>query len=265
MKYTVTATGVQNRGTKTQEIEIEEFENSAGELVLVTNRWGNTLLKAKVNIPEQWQGKIEEDELIMEADSDGHYLCGEATPKGKKKSQRAVLSEKAGSAYRELADALIEREHIICGVKDNLYRQINLEWEEKNILIPDGMIKVRFSHSEADGWVQVYKDADGRLLRNPKIEGEKERVAWMIAENYDEAVQAYEHEKAEKNNREKARLNEWIEIAEKQEQILSEAELEEKAIEHDNLYNEGGEGYNPYRDQVSLEDYNSYKQQLEAL
>lgn len=44
--------------------------------------------------------------------------------------------------------------------------------------------------------------------------------------------------------------------------LLTYAEQRQKAREYDNAYNEGGDGYNPYRGIVSLEEYNAAKETL---
>lgn len=50
------------------------------------------------------------------------------------------------------------------------------------------MIVLRFAGSEADGWIENYRDAEGRFLRNPKISGRSHMIGWITPENYAEAI-----------------------------------------------------------------------------
>lgn len=129
------------------------------------------------------------------------------------------------------------------------------------------MIKVTLVGSKADGWISTYQDEQGNEFDAPQIAGSERGIAWMTPEAHDAALGQLQEAAKAAADKETRRLEYVVTAGEKLQaegMLLTYGEQARKAREYDRAYNEGGDGYNPYRGIVSLEDYNDAKKRLAA-
>lgn len=263
MKYLVE---VMSTKYASREIEIAECKNSVGELSLVTVSPSLSYLRVHITaLPADVQAKIKETELWMSTDSrHPGMLVSDMTPKGKRSKQLGGIAVENRPEFKQLFDALLAANAQIEATRKELFA----ETAPAPVIIPDGMIKVTFVTSKLDGWVSVYQDDAGNEFDSPKLAGQERGTGWMTQADYDAALQQLQDAKKEAAAKERRRLENIVAEGDKlqaQGMLLTYSAQRQKAREYDNVYNEGGDGYNPYRGVVSLEDVNAAKQQLAQL
>ena len=263
MKYTVE---ILSPKRDSREIEIAECKNSVGELSLVTVSPSLSYLRVHItSLPADVQAKIKETELWMSTDSrHPDMLVCDMTPKGKRTKQQGGFTVTNRPEFKQLFDALRSAKALINATRQELFAAA----APAPVVIPDGMIKVTFVTSKMDGWISVYQDEHGNEFDSPKLAGQERGTAWMTPADYDAALQQLQDAKKEAAAKERRRLESIIEEGEKlqaQGTLLTYSEQRQKAKEYDRAYNEGGDGYNPYRGIVSLEDVNAAKHALAEL
>ena len=166
-------------------IEVELAANAAGRVIMVAEDG----VRVELTDLTPFGGKI--TDAVVIASPLAVEPCLEATvtvkQTGRKGTAKITLADKP--LYRELYDAALDLRNRIQQVLDEFWARERGEIESSNAAaVPAGMVALRFSHSEADGWVQVYTDAEGRTLRSPKIAGERGSVAWITPEDHAAAV-----------------------------------------------------------------------------
>ena len=263
MKYTVE---ILSQKHDSREIEIAECKNSVGELSLVTVSPSLSYLRVHItSLPADVQAKIKETELWMSTDTrHPDMLVCEMTPKGKRTKQQGGIAVANRPEFKQLFDALRAANAQIEETRKELFAAA----APAPVVIPDGMIKVTFVTSKMDGWISVYQDEQGHEFDSPKLAGHERGTGWMTQEDYDAALQQLQDAKENAAAKERRRLENIVAEGDKlqaQGTLLTAAEQRQKAKEYDRAYNEGGDGYNPYRGVVSMEDVNAAKQQLAQL
>ena len=255
-----------------QMIDIPACANAAGELVVTAkpsllrnddSLWYSISVHV-TTLPAAARAKISDKDLWLNTRRDmPGILAGEVTPKGKRTKQPGGLKVDGNPELQELYDALVAAKQMIADT------QAQLEEASKPapVIIPDGMIKITFIGSKLDGWINTYRDAQGNEFDSPEIAGSDRGVAWMTPEAHAAALGQLQAASFEAVDKETRRLENIVAAGEQlqaQGMLLTYSEQASKAREYDNAYNEGGDGYNPYRGIVSLEEYNDAKTRLVA-
>lgn len=272
MRYIVKAFANGSRKAIEREIDIPSCQNSAGELVVKTSRsvadnnesdWYSISVHV-TTLPPAARDKIRETDLWLSIRHDmPGILAGQVTPKGKRTKQPGGLKIDGNPELTELYNALKAANEMIAATKAQLLE----ESKPAPVIIPDGMVKVTFVGSKLDGWISVYRDEQGNEFDSPQIAGSERGTAWMTQAAHDDAlnkIQAAATEAAAKETRRLENIVKRGEELQAQGMLLTYAEQHQKAREYDNAYNEGGDGYNPYRDIISLEEYNAAKSSLDT-
>ena len=263
MKYIVQIVPAGQTTAIERSIDIPACSNSAGELVVTVSR--NDIYSVGVhitNLPAELRAKIQETELTLRARADmPGVLAGDVTPKGKRSKQPGGIKVEGRPEYQELYDALLAAKQLIADTQAQMLEAS----QPAPVIIPDGMVKITFVRSKADGWISVYRDEQGNEFDSPQIAGSERGTAWMTPEAHADAltkIQAAATEAADKETRRLKQIVQRGEELQAQGMLLTYDEQRRKARAYDNAYNEGGDGYNPYRDIISLEEYNAAKSVL---
>ena len=271
MQYIVQVIPLASSQPVCKEIDIPACQNRVGELVVKTSasihRDGPAWYSISVHVttlPPDMQSKIKESELWLNARSDmPGVLAGQVTPKGKRNKQPGGIKVEGRPEYQELYDALLAANQLIYATEE----QLKEASKPAPVIIPDGMVKVTCIGSKADGWISVYRDEQGNEFDAPQIAGSERGTEWMTPEAHAAALgqlQAAAQAAADKETRRLERIVEEAESLQSVGKLLTVSGQASKAREYDNAYNEGGDGYNPYRGIVSLEEYNAAKTALAA-
>lgn len=183
---------------KTTTIDVELLANAAGRVV-VTHGQTAVELTDLCGL----EAKIAEKTLITRP-RDG-ILYGDATPKGRRQKAEAGVKIAGRPDHEALYEACAAINARIEEVRRGMWAEFRAEAEAATrAQAPDGHVALTFRRSEADGWIEIWVNAEGRELRSPKIAKQHGRTGWMTPDDYRAAIEALEAEVEPQTVREEA-------------------------------------------------------------
>lgn len=177
-------------------VEVDLLENAAGRVFVDHGDQGAVSVKVEVTDLGDARPFIEDTRLVLRPDHTTPQLRGKVTPRGKKAPIDGGLKVEGRPLLRELYDGAIALDGQLEAARKAIWREEREQVESRAIAgFPAGSVLLRFAHSEADGWIECWRDPEGRLLRSPTLGGRSGSLGWMTPEGH--ATAAAGHDAAE--------------------------------------------------------------------